>query len=262
MNLAIQKNPIWAHAAKQAESVYRSHYDLPLWSVYYDGKRPPDYSKDPVTGIWRFKGTERTVCMGSFAAVTPCQAPGYRINLDELRYHQYAELFGRQMLNDYYAMMPLSSIERNKIQVFGNFGTACKMFIRPDSADKIFSGFLWNLVDNVNFEDGIPRRTLCIVSRPKQILGEWRFIVAQDGIMSGCCYMYQGNHVEIPSYTKDMESFVNGLIEKKFFPSEFMVYDVAELHDRSLALIEVNSFVTSAPYKNDLTRVFQRIQLA
>jgi hypothetical protein len=88
-------------------------------------------------------------------------------------------------------MMPILEIQRNKDYIFNNFGIDNNIFIRPDSGCKPITGQIINkysLEKELNiFEQKAGNdldKIIVVISTPKNINREWRFVIADKKVIS------------------------------------------------------------------------------
>ena len=115
---------------------------------------------------------------------------------------KYYGIFGKYLFNDRYVMLPLSELNRNFYHFYGVYGKEAMLFIRPDSGDKVFKAGLFDLKDFEDFYNQYKefRNELVIVSTPKNLRGEWRFVCTRHKeILAVSSYRYQGLNTRVPS---------------------------------------------------------------
>ncbi len=197
---------------------------------------------------------------GSISTAEKLVQAGYKTNIpnfDNYLYSKYSSAFGSEMFNDDYAIASLSELNRRKFYYYGMFGVEANIFIRPDSGKKTFTGTLLDLLDFDKFiyEKESIKHDLVIISKPKPINGEWRFVVSKDGIISQSTYSYQGQVTLIPSAPVGATKFVEKLLEFGYFTDKLVVFDICESNIGFFHLLEVNAFCTSGLYACDRSKI-------
>ena len=186
---------------------------------------------------------------GTFDFVENCKAAGATTFCDTnfLQWSIYAPWIGPELLNSEYILIPSHDISRLKYKIFGLFGVDCKIFVRPNSAKKVFDGQIVDLeeVDKVSPDWG---DQLAVISSPKDILGEWRFAVTKDEILGFSLYRYQGNFTTISSCPPDMLDYVKNICKQIPWTDPAITIDIAQLKDLSFKVIECNALSTSGLY--------------
>jgi hypothetical protein len=153
----------------------------------------------------------------------------------------------------------LDDIQRSKLKaIFGD-----KVFIRPNSSKKLFSGQIFDLDDKRNIENtfkmsGSNKDTFIMVSSVKKVIAEYRtFISKEKGVLSASSYFYDKRGAEVRGCPERVSRFSETIIEELGYnaPDKLLVIDVAEyerLDDGTcLGLVELNAPSTSGIYACD-----------
>lgn len=202
----------------------------------------------------------------NFSVVTFC-------NFKQFKCSYYYPRFGKYLLQEQYAFVPFGEFDRRKEWLFQHLGQQNQIFVRPDDGFKTFTGQLvskerWDKdMGLIGFYDVQPE-CMCIVSEPKNIKNEWRFVIGTDfpsdeypqRIISGSCYKINGNLVENPNDEIDQYviDYVNEVISNvNYRPDPFWILDVC-LTDK-LNVLEVGSMSCSGLYGCDLNKVISNI---
>jgi hypothetical protein len=175
----------------------------------------------------------------------------------------YYPHFGSLLFNDYYVMLPLSEFHRQKFFCYGTFGKETKVFLRPDSGEKTFTGQLVDLQDHEEFINlckslGIEHE-LVIVSTPKNIRGEYRFVVSEKGIIAQSTYQFQGLRTIIPSTPKGAREMCEKVIAVGWHPAPVYCVDIAEDNDGKFWLLELTSFTSAGLYACNPTDIVREV---
>lgn len=187
--------------------------------------------------------------------VAYCNQPNYLCS-------NYMSHFGKYLFNDRYAMVSLKELRRHKFFFYGVFGKECLIFIRPNSGQKPFQARLVDLQEFerfyvANLED---EHELVVISSPKNINGEWRFVVSKSkGIISQSTYRYQGQICKIPSAPERATALVKEMLRVDYYPDSVFVMDVCEDNDKNYWLLELNSFSSAGLYECNKTDIVRKV---
>ena len=182
--------------------------------------------------------------------------PGGWCNFDRLSCSKYYAYFGPFLVNRHYAMLPIAEAIREADHLFSSLGRDGKLFIRPDSVDKSFSG---KLVDVDSFHSFLtPNATdptlLVLVSEPQRLKREWRLFVAQSTVVTGSQYRLNGETNVASSIPREVIDFGNEVLSAvNWRPDPLFVMDVCE-SERGMRVVELNSFSCSGQCAIDLDK--------
>jgi hypothetical protein len=179
-------------------------------------------------------------------------------NFECSRYYAY---FGKFLLNQDYIMLPAVELLRQKKIVYDKMGVDNCVFVRPSSGFKEFAG------DVVPFEEmdknalgfGFYHENpelMTVVTTPKVIAKEWRFVVANKKIITGSQYRL-GKDVEpeLVETTCEAALYAQNIVDAvKWEPDPIYTLDVCESNGK-LFLLELNGFSTSGLYDCNLETV-------
>lgn len=164
---------------------------------------------------------------------------------------KYMSYFGKYLFNDKYAMVSLSELQRQKFFYYGTFGKEALIFMRPDSGLKPFQAKLVDILDFDRFvtEEEQQKHQLVVVSTPKTIVGEWRFVVTnKKEIIAMSTYRFQGQITKIPSAPIEATELVKELLEVGYYPDSIFCIDICQAGDSKFYLLEINSFSSAGMY--------------
>lgn len=171
--------------------------------------------------------------------------------------------FGDILFNDDYVMAPLSEIDRRKYFFYGIFGKECQIFIRPDSGEKTFKAGLVDLEDWDNFYSQVNdcKNDLVIISCPKNIKGEWRFLCNdRKEIIAVSSYRYQRLFTRVPSAPPGASEFVLSVLDRGYFPDRIFCVDVCEDMGGDFWLMELTSLSSAGLYSMDMRKVVNGVE--
>ena len=187
--------------------------------------------------------------------VAYCNQPNYLCT-------RYMSRYGKYLFNDNYAIVSLAELERRKFFYYGTFGKDAMIFIRPDSGQKPFQA---QLVDIIDFDRFVStnrsiEHELVVVSTPKTINGEWRFVVSKkQDIIAVSTYRFQGQICKIPSAPKKATDLVKEMLQVGYYPDSVFVMDVCEDNDGTYWLLELNSFSSAGLYECNKTDIVTKV---
>lgn len=176
----------------------------------------------------------------------------------------YYPIFQKHLFNDWHMFTTFSGLKHNKWNIYKFFGKETLIHVRPDSGDKIFSG---QLIDLQDFDKcfsasrcSAKDSDMVIVTTPKNILGEWRFICSNKGeIVAVSTYMYRGHRTYVPSAPEGATKLCNEILKVGWFPDPIFTVDICEDSDNSYWLMEFNSFTSAGTYGADKTKIVEYV---
>lgn len=169
--------------------------------------------------------------------------------------HYYAH-FGRFLLNRDYMMLPFAELPRCRDVIFDTLGRDDRLFVRPDSPLKIFTGLTISRstfdkdFDFMGFYE-FPTESLIVVSSPKTITAEWRYVVADGKIVSGSQYVDRGTEVSLPATDASALDFARSVVASGYQPDPVWVLDVCRSDDGGYHLLEIGGFSFASLYGCD-----------
>ena len=176
---------------------------------------------------------------------------------------QYYSYFGEHLLNQECCFLPLSELIRKKDFYFKLFGKDNRLFVRPDSPYKEFTGHVFDKdklegqLKGLSYGELSPT-LMTLVAKPKKILAEYRFYVCKDEVVTGSRYMLNGEHDEEKGYSGNALRLAREISEVGWRPSPIFVVDIGETEDGECKLLEINSFNCSGMYLCDLEKIVKK----
>jgi hypothetical protein len=179
--------------------------------------------------------------------------PGPWLTAENYKCITYYTHFGKYLFNDQYMILPRDEVRRRLNWLYQKpFGIQNQLFFRPDSGLKPFYAGLTTLDDFESFWKWVEEFTepteLVIISTPKDILGEWRFICADHKIITGCQYQFEGNLQFASGYPDGARNIANRVAAEIFSPDPMYIIDICKAHDGQYYLLEINSFSCGGLY--------------
>lgn len=175
---------------------------------------------------------------------------------------KYMSHFGKYLFNDRYAMVSLAELQRRKFFYYGTFGKEALIFIRPDSGQKPFQAQLLDMIDIDRFVENHThvKHDLVVVSNPKNIIGEWRFVCTKhQEILAQSTYRYQGQVAKIPFAPEGATELVKEILKVGYYPDSVFCIDVCEDSDKNFWLLEINSFSSAGLYACKKELIVKRV---
>lgn len=224
-----------------------------------------DYTREMISGI-----TNQCVILnGSIKMVklvkeelTNCYPVTY-CTFEKYRCSSYYSHFGSYLFNDKYCLMSLRELVRQKYDVWGHYGKDSLVFIRPDSGEKTFQAGLLDIIDLAHLYESNKdcEHDLMLVSTPKNIKWEGRFIVSRDkGIIASSTYRFQGKVCLIPSVPEEATKFCKELLNTvTYYPDSVFCYDICQDNDGVCYLLELTSFSSAGLYATDKIAIVQKV---
>ena len=176
----------------------------------------------------------------------------------------YLPKLGEFLFNSVYIILPVSELIRLKWVVYQWLAKDTKIFVRPSSGLKTFTGTLLDLQDFDRFwkNPGMcsaKPQDLVVIASPKDIQGEWRFVADSSGkIVAASTYLYQGNRTYVPSAPEGATELCRQVLKTGFAPGPMFVLDIAsDCHGR-YGLLEANAFSTAALYACKMEPIVKR----
>lgn len=193
--------------------------------------------------------------------------PGVYYNVDNFKCSTYYNYFGKYHINGDYMMLPFKDLNRMKDFLFSILGINDSIFIRPDSGSKQFTGKVVNLEDwdrdmNLLGFYNIPDNEIVVISSPKNIIDEYRFVVIGDEIIAGSHYNHNGKHTEeridASSNHKSICYAKTVLSDVKWRPDKVFVLDVCKTNS-GYHILEIGCFSCAGMYKCDKNIIVERV---
>jgi len=172
----------------------------------------------------------------------------------------YYPYFDKFLFNRYCVIITLKHLKEEKFELYRIYGKEAKIFVRPDSGEKTFQAQLLDLQDFDKFWDNsISDDDFVVVSSPKIINGEYRFVCSEQEIIAQSTYRYQGQDTYIPSAPKGATEFVNKILNINYKPDLVFCVDVVEDNYGFFWLLELTSFSSAGLYACNKEKIVKRV---
>jgi len=160
------------------------------------------------------------------------------------------------LFNDKYEIISASQLRERKWEMYEKYGKEALIFVRPDNGIKTFTGQTIDLQDfdrvwggTQNTQFNVKDDDLVVVSTPKNIQGEWRFICSKLREIIGCStYIYQGQRTYIPSAPTGARELCEQILKNGYFPDLAFAIDICQGVDGMFYFMEYNAFSSCGLY--------------
>lgn len=176
---------------------------------------------------------------------------------------RYYPVFGDLLFNDQYAILPFVEFQRQRKWIYEIVGRDGLVFVRPDSGEKTFKAQLIEETDLDEIVAGqvLDPQQLVILSNPKNIRGEWRFVVSQAaGIVAMSSYQIDRTHRRQPFAPEGAVACCQAVWERRYHPDSIYCVDIAQDDDGEFWLLELTAFASAGLYACDMTAVSRAVR--
>lgn len=181
-------------------------------------------------------------------------------NFENLKYSTYSAYIGKHLINEDFQILPFGEFIRRNIQN--------DVFIRPDKGNKSFTGLT---IKKENFEheinclkkiQKIEPETLIIITKPKQIIKEFRFIIANREVLTGSEYSWEENFIYTNEIDENCLNIAKEIAKNKWQPDIVYTCDVGiyiENNIKKYGVVELNSFSCAGLYNANTDIIVNKI---
>jgi hypothetical protein len=168
--------------------------------------------------------------------------------------------YGDLALNAGAIIVPYGEFEASRATYEERFGGA--LFVKPADGSKVLSGtivqlgqtlvdvhFSWHRYWSTPADD-----FLLVVAPVYNILAEWRFVIAGNGVVARSQYGMGTRREPHPSVPEGAEQLASQIANYSWRPADVFVADIAQT-EAGFSLIELNTFGTSGLYDCDLRAI-------
>ena len=207
------------------------------------------------------------VLQRKYSYLKPCVYGNFE-NYECSVYYPYYENF---LLNRDRILLDYEFFKLNFDKLFQlSFARNNALFVRPDSGLKPFTGKVFfkeqknECFEEVELYGDLTPKSKILVSSPKNIVGEWRFVITgnylEDHIISGCQYRIDGKHEERNEYSDEAYRKLEQILKwVRFKPDLVWTADICQTEDNDFHLLEIGCFSCSGLYSIDLEKVIQEV---
>ena len=211
-----------------------------------------------------------TVISGDIDMVTrvrsnPIWTPGVFAKVEEYFCSNYYVHFGKYVLNGDYLMLPFGELDRRSDFLFATLGNEDQLFVRPDSSLKLFTG---QTISKSTFKKDLEflefsepaSNDLVVISSPKNVVTEWRFVVVDRKVVTGSLYKNQGQLVTELVEQSPARNFAQRVCnDVKPHPQRVWILDICMTADSKLHVIEVGGFSFAGLYACDKVKIVEEV---
>lgn len=220
----------------------------------------------PVVGGHRLTDQDCVMFSGTYSLMRHIQlhypwVPGGWCNAERFDCRRYYPCFGQHLLNHSHAVMALEEAMSRVGEIFAQFGSEGRVFVRPCGVQKTFTG---RCEDRGGFvlalESARYAKEPVLIAPPQEIAREWRVVIARGCFVAASQYKSEGCHDESPGCPQDVRTFVEGLLaEVPYRPDPIYIMDIC-VSGSKLYLLELNSFSCSGLYQCDPSAVVKAVK--
>lgn len=168
------------------------------------------------------------------------------------------------LLNDNYIMLPYKEFLRRKDGIYSLFNTN-KLFIRPDSGLKTFSGTTVHLDDfdielkSINEFSSVKEDTIILISGIKPIEEEYRIVIGNGHVIASSLYKVRDEVVMKEGAPENVISLAEKIANLSWQPDLVYTCDIAVLSNGDVKVIELNSFSCAGLYACNLREILLKV---
>lgn len=188
--------------------------------------------------------------------------PGFYARMENLSYSVFGAWYGDLMLNDDFVIMPFGEFVRRNVKSNRDH------FIRPNRVTKSFTGFVVKAEDfdheinSLRQLSSVSDDELIVVSAPKKILGEARFIICENEVVTGSTYGWDETlDVRSDIHPACLE-LAKEISARQWQPDTVYTCDVALAETKgepAARLLELNAFSCSGLYACDTSAIVRAV---
>lgn len=242
--------------------------------VYKTKYIPFSTGPDPLIGM--FEMFEQGSCVVTHGTVQFCKqieaffgrmwTPGMYFNSNVKNWSKFAPYIGEDLLNGDYIILPFAEAKRRHVDQDA-------MFIKPESGLKEFTGQIVDYKDDFDklapHGNGIDPTTLCVVSQPKQIKAEFRYVICEKTVVTGSEYRWD-NVLDVRRDTHPLCDVLAQKIASADWQADTVyVCDIALMEgghlgykDDHAKVVELNAFSSSGLYACDTYKIVEAVSKA
>lgn len=208
----------------------------------------------PIQFIKAHARAKKAFIPGAYGFTSATNVSSYRSHIDN-------SLFA----NDQFVMLPWGTLSAKKEMLADLFGD--KLFIRPDSGMKSFTGFTTD-IGNLEYELNSlsvlvnPDPTeMCVISPFQTIHGEYRFVICDRKVVTGSQYTWEGVGDARIDVHPDALLLANDVASLDYQIDVCYTVDIF-LTDRGAKIGEFNSFASAGLYHCNVDLIVSAINAA
>lgn len=178
--------------------------------------------------------------------------------------HVYYCRLAAYLLNADYVILPFGELQRRQEFLFEAVGKDGGLFVRPNSVRKSFTGqattaaTLDGDIEVMGFYD-VPPEALVLVSSPKELTHEWRFVAADKQVVAGSQYKQNGVLSASPEFPTEARTLAEEVAGQAFQPDPVWTIDICRTAEGDYRLLEIGSVTCSDLYACDKQAVVEAV---
>lgn len=184
--------------------------------------------------------------------------PAVWLDIDKFKCTTVYSHLGEFLFNQDYEFSTIGEFNQQFEHYFDKYGIQDCLFVRPNTGLKSFSGQICQKENHITDSDYFNMCTndtdIIIISSPKVIEGEWRFIVGDGKIVTSSMYRHKGERKELPGAPTEAYELVEKIIavaDKELKVAPMYAVDVCENANGKFSLMEINCFTCAGMYECD-----------
>lgn len=188
--------------------------------------------------------------------------PGAIGDIEEFRVASYAPRLGPLLANSDTVTTTVRDLVEKPQSVLDTLHRPQRVFVRPDSALKPFAGRVLDAstitraaLDHGFYydDDALP----IVVAPARQIHREWRTVVAEGHVVTGCAYTADRHGAE-ETLPEPVRKIAGQVARGDWQPAPIYIVDVAEV-DNQIRVLELNPFSGADLYRCDPHAVVEAV---
>ena len=193
--------------------------------------------------------------------------PGAYGFTDDTKTSVYMNYYPKNMFfNGDCIFLPFGMIESNKTFLHDIFGE--KLFIRPDSGFKSFTGFEVT-IDKLSYELSALRQIkhigvheICLISSAKPIKAEYRFVICENQVITGSQYRWDNKLDVRIDVHHECWSFAEKVVKNDWQLDNVYTMDIFLSDNDGPKIGEFNAFACSGLYNCDTDKIVEAVNAA
>jgi hypothetical protein len=175
----------------------------------------------------------------------------------------YYPAFGSFLLTQQYAMIPYGDLIRQEETLYGHFGIDDCIFIRPNKGNKVFAGQLIERKDyakdlkHLGYGDVEPQE-LCVVSPPRNVIDEWRFVIVDQVVITGSQYTAENRVSNRRGYPQEAFDLAQKAA-KCYNPDRAWCLDICQTASGNYYVLEIGCFSCGGLYLAEMEPVVREV---
>lgn len=189
--------------------------------------------------------------------------PGAFCNTDAFSCSNWYRQAPEMLLNRRHGFTTVRSFTEDAERYFAELGSADRLFVRPDSALKPFSGRLVERgeVSPAKLDHGFYYDDLdlpIVLAPTRNVRREWRLVVANGQPIAGSTYAAEGRQGQQDEVPAEVQHYARDAAENIDVGDPVYILDICET-DEGLRLLELNPFSGADLYFCDRDRIVEAV---